>query len=58
MTIGELKERIERLDDGLEIEVLTPYDDSIDSCFLLDTIEVRMDPDAAAEYAAFVCVDA
>ena len=58
MTIGELREAIERLDDSLEIEIITPYDDEVDCSFNLGAIETRMDPDTAKEYVRFECLDA
>ena len=57
MTIGELKERIERLHDDLEIEIITPYDDEIDGSYNLVSVATRMDPDTAKEYVRFECLD-
>jgi len=61
MTIGELKQAIAALDDGLEIEIIARYEDDdgdeIERSYDLSTVGAVMDPDTAGEYARFECVE-
>jgi len=61
MTIGELKQAIAALDDGLEIEIIARYGDDdgdeIERSYDLSTVGAVMDSDTAGEYARFECVE-
>ena len=62
MTIGQLKKQIAELDDGLGIEIIALSEDAdgddIELNYALLSVEKRLDPDTAEDYARFECIEA
>jgi hypothetical protein len=60
MTVAQLKQLLEPLDDGMTIIVTGPcLDDDGDECeawFSLQDVNVKMDADTGEEYVRFVCI--